>query len=270
MYPVLARILSLPSSLLLLVLLCSNGVQAANTLTLRPTISTPSKISFRITVNNIETGQPVPNAYVWLRPEAEANSGGHDHDDAARPAGTFDKYEGSTGSDGQGLSVTYTAPQVSGTVQVRVDCTSPSGPCNSGNLPINVEVPGLVPLPAGLNYNLVGSFGLPGVTSQHSGNHFGTSSFTAKLVYLADLYYLKFNSKLDYNDISLPLGGLFDIGNNWRPSHHEHRVGISGDIRLVPAGRRKDLRDMVKAARITGATIEHSTHWHVREFGSSN
>lgn len=36
--------------------------------------------------------------------------------------------------------------------------------------------------------------------------------------------------RLRINDMSLKFGGRFDIGNNWRGSHKEHRKGINADI----------------------------------------
>lgn len=30
--------------------------------------------------------------------------------------------------------------------------------------------------------------------------------------------------------MSLPLGGLFDIDNNWQPEHKSHRYGANADI----------------------------------------
>ncbi len=35
---------------------------------------------------------------------------------------------------------------------------------------------------------------------------------------------------LGINDMSLPLGGLFDIYHNWHPPHNSHRKGTSVDI----------------------------------------
>lgn len=223
-----------------------------------------SKTSFYIVVVNNWTGQVVPNAYIWLTPRARANTGGHGHHDDSRPTGEYDRYEGGTGTSGWDFYVTYTAPELSGIVDTQVDCTSPYGYCYGGNLPITMELNGLVPLPNGLNYDLVGSYGMPGVNSRHVSNHNGISSFVSKLVYLADIYYLKYNAKLAYNDMSLPKGGLFDVYNNWSPAHWEHRNGTSVDMRLVPVARRARLKGYLKDAGITGTLKIHSNHWHVR------
>lgn len=224
---------------------------------------------------DVYTGRIVPDAYVWLRLTAMPYSGGHDHHDSGRPAGTYDRYEGSTGRDGWQFKVTYTAPEVSGNIQTYVTCTSPYGYCYSGIFTTEVKTAGLVPMPNGLNYDLIGSFGMPNVTSQHVSNHYAAPSFVGKLVYLADLYYLQYLAKLKYNDISLQWGGLFDIDNNWQSSprgHWEHRKGISVDVDYVyvPAARRKKVLDFLKDAGIDGVITEHTTHWHFREYGSTN
>ncbi len=37
--------------------------------------------------------------------------------------------------------------------------------------------------------------------------------------------------KLALNDMSLPLGGTFDINKNWRPPHSKHSLGTAVDVR---------------------------------------
>lgn len=253
----------------------SGSISTASFHVLRPSDRSASNAfksttTFYVIVVDVWTGAIVPNAYVWLTPQSRPNGGGHDHHDNSRPPGEYDRYEGSTGSDGWQFQVTYTAPEVSGPVDTYVACSSPSGYCYGGTFSLYVQVDGLVPLNAGLNYNLVGSYGMPGVGSRHISNHNGRPSFTSSLVYLADLYYFQYGSKLEYNDLSLPLGGLFDVFNNWRPDHWEHRMGISADLRLVPVARRNQLRNLLKAASIVGTTKIHRDHWHIREFGSTN
>lgn len=252
----------------------SSGLTTASFHVLRPSDYSgsnyfKSQTSFYVVVVDLWTGAIVRNAYIWLNPLSRAYSGGHDHHDNSRPVGEYNRYEGSTGSDGWQFQVTYTAPEISGPVDTYVACSSPSGYCYGGTFSLYVQIDGLVPLNAGLNYNLVGSYGMPGVASQHTSNHNGTPSFTGKLVYLADLYYLQYGSKLDYNDLSLPLGGLFDVFNNWRPDHWEHRTGISADVRLVPESRQQRLRKLMRDAGIVGKIKVHSNHWHIRESGST-
>ena len=41
------------------------------------------------------------------------------------------------------------------------------------------------------------------------------------------------NEKIRINDISLPLGGYFDINGDWRGDHVSHRTGKDVDIENV-------------------------------------
>lgn len=45
---------------------------------------------------------------------------------------------------------------------------------------------------------------------------------------------LGLTTPLKYNDISLPLGGRFDVNGNWTGDHAEHRKGQDADIRKNP------------------------------------
>lgn len=97
-------------------------------------------------------------------------------------------------------------------------------------------------------------------------------SLTSKLRALATTYFLQYatagNAKLKYNDIALEQGGLFDVYNNWAPSHWEHRIGISADVGLVPVARRNVLRSLMPYVGITGVLYVEGNHWHIRQFGS--
>jgi hypothetical protein len=65
-----------------------------------------------------------------------------------------------------------------------------------------------------------------------------------------------------YNDMSLPRGGLFDIGPPygpfWHPSHHEHRRGNIADMQPGDFF----LRRMI--AILQGEIHDEGDHWHVR------
>lgn len=236
---------------------------------------------YTVTVEN-ECGVIQPNALVKASAfKPVPNSGGHDHDDINRPKGklppALDQTEQNTGLNGV-LTVTYTAPEVSGKTLLTLECsipsttTTPAIQCASNNQFIEVAVsPRLVPLEAGDYYDLIGSYGMPWVTSMHNNNHGVTGSFRQKLQKLAEFYFLRYGAKLAYNDISLENGGLFDVRNNWKPSHHEHRIGISADLRLVPVNRRQELLKMVQKAGIIGATKfeDDKNHWHIREYGNN-
>ena len=166
---------------------------------------------------------------------------------------------GNSGSNGFLASI-YTSPEVSGIWELRVTGVGPAGeviaPFQST---IFIRVAGLQALLAGANFNLVGQ------TAIHPDNHFGTPQFNGKLVKVANLHAAAFpGNKLNFNDISLPLGGVFDLGAKWLPSHASHRFGEDIDIGLVPASQIRALATNITAAGIKTRIVE-SNHWHLRE-----
>lgn len=55
---------------------------------------------------------------------------------------------------------------------------------------------------------------------------------TVMLEEIADRYAAENpGSVLNYNDISLSNGGMFDIRNDWRPPHSAHSCGVDVDMR---------------------------------------
>ncbi|MFZ2422844.1 MAG: hypothetical protein WA029_17055 [Anaerolineae bacterium] len=76
-----------------------------------------------------------------------------------------------------------------------------------------------------------------GATVQHADNHYGTEEMIDALVALAVNYRDETGQPLRVNDMSLPWGGLFDIGATpaalWRTPHGGHRWGDQVDIGLV-------------------------------------
>lgn len=112
---------------------------------------------------------------------------------------------------------------------------------------------------------------LEGATPYHSANHYATPETLVRLEFLALINQQTDNDypeKLDktrivyYNDMSLPRGGLFDIGppygSFWHPSHHEHRRGNIADMR--PGDR--ILKDAIRD--LSGEIHDENDHWHVR------
>lgn len=69
---------------------------------------------------------------------------------------------------------------------------------------------------SGDGYVLVGQFstGDPPVQSVHYQNHFGMPLLVGNVKKLASRYFSQTGQALQINDMSLPLGGLFDINNN--------------------------------------------------------
>jgi hypothetical protein len=73
-------------------------------------------------------------------------------------------------------------------------------------------------------------------------NHYMTLNAAGNAIMLAGDFYDKYSATLGFNDMSLPWGGLFDIGPHvpvkppktpipyWQTPHIAHRVGKSLDI----------------------------------------
>jgi hypothetical protein len=114
-------------------------------------------------------------------------------------------------------------------------------------------VPDLMPLDSLSWYNLTGS------TSSHSANHYGTSSTNIAVYNMAFDYYYFYepNTMLGINDMSLPWGGLFDIGppygSFWSSPHGLHRAGKSVDIDRANVNQRR-LNDI--ASRYDGRRVK--------------
>jgi hypothetical protein len=101
-----------------------------------------------------------------------------------------------------------------------------------------------------------------------------TSPSTGAVVYTNTISYAQLYQgiKLRINDMSLPWGGLFDIGNNWSnvPGHNTHRIGRNADIGfngIDGNGRCAGLNLQKLRNAISQATGRwphlHSDHYHI-------
>jgi hypothetical protein len=238
--------------------------QAATNFTMRPSVTSSTlnagvqTLPLTVHCFNVVTGAIINNCNVTITHKARAFSGGHDHDSASRPKGTFQPVSGSTGTSG--LNTTYTSPEPSGIIDITITGTAPDGTALiPSTFTIGVQIDGLTSLGAGTNYILVGA------TANHGDNHYGTASLNGALVTLADSYAAAFpNNKLAYNDMSLVTGGVFDISGGWAPPHASHRMGVDCDVRFVPAAQRRRLRQLITAAGISTVFVE-GDHWHMRQ-----
>ena len=124
------------------------------------------------------------------------------------------------------VTLIYNAGQVSGPIRIRATSTG----AIQNELVLAVGVPGLAALPGRSSYVLFGA------TPIHPDNHYGIAAMTARLDTLADSVMGRFNRPLYFNDMSLPLGGRFDVLSNWACCHDEHRAGRDLDLRTHNAG----------------------------------
>lgn len=149
-----------------------------------------------------------------------------------------------TDSTGYAL-VTYYSPEPSDIIEVRAISTG----ARSGfaNLGIRISEP-LFELQEGTNIARIG------VVDQQPRSHWGTLAMLGAIQQLADSlpvvaeFYRDnpdsldagqvFSARLEVNDLSLITGGVFDVDQNWRADHREHRYGRNADIRIRRAERR--------------------------------
>jgi hypothetical protein len=143
--------------------------------------------------------------------------------------------------------------------------TQPGPPPSPRREEVRVRVGGLSSMVAGTNYRLVGQ------SSRHPANHYATPRVRQALQSIADQFASEFSGQpgyqvLEYNDISLVWGGLFDIyrETNWQPPHIYHRVGINVDFSNadeLPGHMQAALRRIIRDHG--GVILNEGNHWHV-------
>lgn len=198
---------------------------------MRPSIRTPSRAELSsqtvaVSVSGFN-GVPLLNKPVALTALATEGTAGHSHT-GSKPAGDFLPEGGSTRQVNTGASgiytATYLAPDPSGPVTIRG--TSPGA--TTTNKTIVVRIPGLVQYLPAAHYDTTGGT----QTHPYTVNHYADPSHLAKLGVIADRFYAKFGLRIKFNDSSLPLGGLFDVGAGaWLTPHKGHREGRNTDVK---------------------------------------
>ena len=218
----------------------------------------------------VQTNPYTPNETVTLQDVRVASTGGHQTNHPTifptGTGGTFNPASGTTNSQGKFQS-TYTARMFGGEHRIKATI---HGVTNQVPITLRALVGGLSQLADGANFDLIGS------TPNHilPDNHYGTSTANTGLVAIATQYAGEYpQSVLQYNDQSLPWGGLFDIGPTqncptcvyWQPPHESHRLGTDCDIdkTIVPPERHATVKRIIQ---LNGATVpeENSVHWHAR------
>jgi hypothetical protein len=204
-------------------------------------------------------GQPLPNRGVALSLTATEGTGGHAHL-VAKPPGGLSANPINTGSTGLAV-VRYASSVASGPVTI----LGISPGARDANETINVLVEGLQALGSSSYYGLIGT------TVEHPDNHYGTPVFNGALGQLAQRFYNQFGQRLEFNDMSLALGGIFDLNTNWQSPHAEHKMGLNLDLRTTTLTEGQlDFVQLVwlelSSAADADAINEESTppHWHLR------
>lgn len=199
--------------------------------------------------------------------------------EAPTPAGTL-SVSGST--NGDTAQVVYPVPQEGGIIAISLKTQSPSGwycadDCYTltswldedfmeiGYFSHGQSATALYHVPqSDTNYQVIDS----------STNHIDSNSYTYgsyltqdsynTLLSIAAAYAYMAKAQLSVNDMSLPVGGLFDYGGHWTPPHHGHRDGVAADInRYNVANVLKECYDdqaLIQAvSAVLGADVPHWT-----------
>jgi hypothetical protein len=214
---------------------------------------------------------PIPNYPFTISAHVRPNSGGHDHS-TNRPTGSFVTpgpafdtvvvFQGVT--DPNGLATyKYFSSGFAGVDSIFVRGMSDK---DTNSATILLKMGDFGELTDGEHYDLIGAYGEPGVNSEHRKNHYGRANLRTKLVALADSAYADSSYVLRINDMSLELGGPFDIHNNWNTPHKTHREGVSVDIDDSESGGDgidpSDLRRWLKRVAPEATLIDEDNHFH--------
>ena len=188
----------------------------------------------------------IPNYWVKILKPTLVDSGGHSHD-GNRPMGKYkyprdttanrDSIVARTDNTGR-IKFRYVASQFGGVERIKAILVSDTTKFDT--LSLMTRVPGLLPFPAGVNYSKTGGTcthygpGNPsGCTTPDNNHYFVSQTAIDSLTYAASQFKkAKWNTtgNMRLNDMSLPLGGLFDKDGKWRRPHKAHRIGRSVDI----------------------------------------
>jgi hypothetical protein len=190
------------------------------------------KTTATVTVTDADN-KPVKDYSFSIKALVRANSGGHEHSED-RPTGRFVTVaketlvavQAKTESDGK-KEFTYLSSGIGGIDSIFVKGTTDK---DTASAVIVLKLGDLEDLTDGNHYDLVGEYGETDVTSRHRRNHYGKVDLIKKVKALADTIYADKKYELRINDMSLQLGGPFDIYNNWDTPHQKHRQGVSADI----------------------------------------
>jgi hypothetical protein len=196
-------------------------------------MQTPSKITVTAALTTPEG--PVPSVTLDLFVNAhDMVFGGHHHGSdplAVAPLAVTLLDSCVTEQNGQ-CAMTLTLPDASGEYAVEVVTFDRRV---GKTATVTIGVPGLQPLPSSSEYRLTGTASQQGQGHLH--NHYGGPALLTQIRILAARYQFAMSllgsrATLGINDMSLPLGGLFDLDGVYTSSngHRLHRFGDSVDI----------------------------------------
>ena len=199
---------------------------------------------------------------VSLFVDSRAGTGGHVHS-SDRPTGSFTRLFGTVDPHTGLLETVFTAPEASGIITIYGEAFHPLTFVRSEEFTIGVGFEGLVELPDSDQYLKIGS------RPEHPDNHFGTSTLVTRMQELAVAYREAYPdaTPLEYNDMSLEFGGVFDLNKNWAPPHRGHRTGVHVDLRTrtIPDSALRELRLLAPkfGLKVFDETKTPNPHFHL-------
>ena len=189
-----------------------------------------------------ENGNPKAGVAVTFKADVVPMTGGHGHHDANRPKGSVPP-SGVTDANGE-IKLTFQASEVAGSHTITATCNDCSN--KTANKKVDVLVPNLTPISPNPPRNTDGSYmyaftavdpGHIGTSGgRQRGEYYLTTQAIANLVELVTEFASEGWGIIGFNDASLNWGGVYDLRNNWRTPHSEHREGEEIDISFKRAG----------------------------------
>ena len=229
---------------------------------------------------------------VVLISSTSVNSGGHDHDGTRPLGGAFsgaglavanNAVSGLTNVQGE-LFAVFTSTFFGGievftagsTIDAGVATATAALTIKAGEFQLLPDNPLVYSKVGGTQFHL----GPPSSITDH--NHFGTPEFNAIISSVSAQFHTAFpGTGIRINDMSLPFGGLFDIGPTptcrfrgqpceiWDIPHQFHRLGTSCDYNLstrldkdLDTDEERFLDDLIKRDERLLSFIE-GNHWHL-------
>ena len=252
-------------------------------------VNTGGRSTLELIAKVTENGNPKAGVAVTFEVEVVAKSGGHGHHDASRPKGKVIASENKTDAKGE-IKLTFNASDVAGSHTITATCDSCSNKFVENK--VDVKVPDLAPISPNASKNADGSsqYAFTAKDPTHigaSGGPRGEYYLTAQAATNLDVLVTNFAEEgwgtVAFNDASLVWGGLYDIENNWMPSHQGHRVGEEIDISFTRANnpistekRKKIYKTFCedKKASVPFRILYHiggkGPHYHVYLLGRKN
>lgn len=207
------------------------------------------------------SGNPVPFANVDVVSGVLANSGYHNHHDSQRPKGTVAPTSNTTGPDGCTPAERFDASDVAGFHTIWA--FGHLGGTGSQSVTVMHEVD-LVELP-----NHPDLF-KTGIQPEHQIPFWGTNNAISQIQSIAFQFRQETGIMTGVNDMSLPMGGRFDLGPGyggsfWSPPHSAHMQGLNADIPYQYLGSTEQRERWRQIAVEHGANpLPEGNHYHLR------